>query len=1061
MDCGRIRRGQPIIIDLTEEEGDSDWSDTWYIRAVPRYDVNDSDEEQERVYQLVDPGYGDTDQEISSDDEGGDYAMFTDDSNPPDVTEYELSDSDSEPPGLTDGTSESEEEDDEEDDQRSPRRKKMPPFLSGVLSAMYLLSVVAMWTSGAYGLVVYDCSHPDTTIAAWDMVNPAVCQDMDSDYDYPVNQKVQILQTQKERPITAKRCRIKLTKDVTRCGFNGVTYATQTPVFEEIYPITEKECLEAWKNQQITFSAGNHKVPLKIGSKVTTTWISHGSISDNAMCYDEYSFVSGGRTFWWSYETTMATVELSSIHGTVDLHGIIRFPGGLLFNQFHDGSILDNHEGRIVWEAETPRCHERVSSIYHGNATLRAKRGPLTNDSRAEVMGAILMLNDDAEERAAGLLLRRPVRLCGKQCYSTQVEGVVACLLALLEAPILHSDFLTHMDSREANVQTQMGFLHLSSNIKANERFKSIQGQICAMERKGIHTKLQMAAEGNKYAFLDVFGKGHHLMNNGASIYVSTCAPINVTRADPTNCTNEIPVIIGNQTVYADPLTFVVQEFPTIRPCSEITPTRWRIQDTWYCSVPEVSICDAPNQFAPDLDYFLPSSEMTKGLGNGLWTKAQMEAHRDYLRTTDAHGPVEASLTHTSVHNSRSPGKFGPVLRAEDISQLEVTLGDLFFPFYSWVGTSYVILIGIFGTICVVEILCGGCVRCYVMFIERGCGPWIIGACWTTTFSIFRAPYEILHATVRTIVDQPQQMIDEARARVNRRDAGKTYARRFRRRERSRHMLERGVYPTPSGTDSDENTSDSEFSDGVPHPMGLRERRERASIRRLDRAREMYHNEQMTRVARMSSRDTDAETDREDSGLTFKRKMSSYAGRVSMYGQEMADRIVERVRTPEEDEELEQSQRDYEQRRRESLEKDLTEMSLRPGASFTFLPPSSPDIPIPAPRETVVTIEQEPEKAPQENPDKEELFRQMQQKRQALLLAGEDTAALEAIMSEMAWAVNSDFADADETGGISDAPSDASTVRSSTRGIYGRRQAELHQAKKEAKKEKKRHDGAG
>ncbi len=749
---------------------------------------SDSEEDVERVYHLIDlTKEGD----IMGNDDSSDSEVY----HLMDVDgKGVLSNADGEdPPGLTDGTDESEyessatedeerdeefeefmDETDDEDNERSPRGRRGRRILGGFAYALNLLLIWHLVAATLVnGLVVYDCNDPRTDIGAYDLINPAACVDADTEYEYPITQSVQLIQTDIERPIRAKRCRIKITKEVTRGGFNGVTYASQWPVFEEILPVTQEECIQIWKTGKVTFAGGKHTVKIIRGATVTTTWISHGSISANAMCYEEKQFVSGGKTFFYSYETTLATIDISTVLGTVDLYGIIRLPSGLMFNEFHDGSVMDNHEGRIVWVAAQPKCEQRLSNVYYGNATLRTKKGPLTNNTYQELEGAVLMLNDYEEERTAGLVLKKPVRLCGKQCHSTQIVGLSACLLRGLDTPLVNTTFLPQMDARAANIQTQIGFLHLSSSLREEDRFRFIQNQICALERKGLYTKLQVAAEGNnRYAFLDVFGIGHSLMSRGASVYVSRCYPKNVTLAQTTNCTNEIPVMINNQTWYADPLTFVLQEFGTVEPCSEVTPVRWSIQGTWYCSTPEVKVCAAPAQLQPDIGYFQPAISITRGLGTGLWTTAQLQAHFRYTRTKNARQATLAQLTQTSVQNSHSSGSLGTVLSDQNVDELRQTLGELFFPFYSWIGTTYVIFLGIIVSICIVKIFLGGCSRTYVMWLERGCGPWILAACWATTFDIFRAPREIIRATVGAIVDQPQRDIDAARERIRRRERG-------------------------------------------------------------------------------------------------------------------------------------------------------------------------------------------------------------------------------------------------------------------------------------------------
>ncbi len=63
----------------------------------------------------------------------------------------------------------------------------------------------------------------------------------------------------------------------------------------------------------------------------------------------------------------------------------------------------------------------------------------------------------------------------------------------------------------------------------------------------------------------------------GAAVYVAHCVPVEATKVDFPNCTKEVPVRVGQVHRFADPITWVLQESPTVTPCSDITPMRWRI----------------------------------------------------------------------------------------------------------------------------------------------------------------------------------------------------------------------------------------------------------------------------------------------------------------------------------------------------------------------------------------------------------------------------------------------------------------------------------------------------
>jgi hypothetical protein len=51
---------------------------------------------------------------------------------------------------------------------------------------------------------------------------------------------------------------------------------------------------------------------------------------------------------------------------------------------------------------------------------------------------------------------------------------------------------------------------------------------------------------------MQVFGRGHQVTRNGATVYVTRCQATEVLPRTHTNCTNEIPAILNRTNVFVD-----------------------------------------------------------------------------------------------------------------------------------------------------------------------------------------------------------------------------------------------------------------------------------------------------------------------------------------------------------------------------------------------------------------------------------------------------------------------------------------------------------------------------
>jgi hypothetical protein len=74
-----------------------------------------------------------------------------------------------------------------------------------------------------------------------------------------------------------------------------------------------------------------------------------------------------------------------------------------------------------------------------------------------------------------------------------------------------------------------------------------------------------------------VFGRGHLVTKNGATVYVTRCQPVEVTPRTHTNFTNEIPAEYNNTDVFIDPISFVIKAAAAPVRCNDIAPPRWRL----------------------------------------------------------------------------------------------------------------------------------------------------------------------------------------------------------------------------------------------------------------------------------------------------------------------------------------------------------------------------------------------------------------------------------------------------------------------------------------------------
>ncbi len=73
---------------------------------------------------------------------------------------------------------------------------------------------------------------------------------------------------------------------------------------------------------------------------------------------------------------------------------------------------------------------------------------------------------------------------------------------------------------------------------------------------------------------MQVFGRGHQITRNGATVYVTKCQPVEVVPGQHRECTNEIPVTFNDTEVFVDPISLDMESGTAVSPPCETARSR-------------------------------------------------------------------------------------------------------------------------------------------------------------------------------------------------------------------------------------------------------------------------------------------------------------------------------------------------------------------------------------------------------------------------------------------------------------------------------------------------------
>ena len=605
---------------------------------------------------------------------------------------------------------------------------------------------MALTLGAAVAVQVYDCEGERTTYEVIDLTETEECPDPEIDYEPTRTRQIQVVHKAEAKRIRGVQCKVTVTKMVTTCdSISHKIYGTQIPVWRQAHIIDERACRTAmttgkYKHQWKTFD-------VEPGVRHSLSFFSVGGTDKYGYCYGPKTFITAGIDFQYAYEQTLLEVYIGKIAGVAhETDGTVRFRE--LEADYEDGTVADAFEGRIYWEVQEADCTGTTSQVYLGPAQLHARK------ERNGLKDAIVMVQQEETQQYAGFLLQGPRGHCGRPCHKTQVKGLVVCLLQDEEGANQGHKFQPQAwaDLAAANLQTQIGFLHLDTNQRMLDRFEAMADDLCEVDRRAWRTKLHaLAGTDNPYALLENYGKGYTIQVAGAAAYVTRCEPREATRVDFQNCTLEVPVQLDGKTRFADPLTWIIKDFPTVIPCSSVMPVRWKIQDKWYCSGPNVHPCVAPKKLGSVLEQ-TPAGDFTLGLGRGIFTDSQLAQHQAFWRSSSSRRAVLSKASNAASHGSN--GRLGLLVSSSDMGGLALNIGSYLFPLLPMLGHFWSTFSGVMLALVVAKTVVECTIRMVAIYLQRGCGFWVLLGLWNVTFQTIHAPAGLVKAVVQKVKEK-------------------------------------------------------------------------------------------------------------------------------------------------------------------------------------------------------------------------------------------------------------------------------------------------------------------
>ena len=624
-------------------------------------------------------------------------------------------------------------------------------------------------------MTAYDCSV-NGNFSAVDLVDLNDCHNPETDYLPVENITVSLIQTNVPIHINVLRCKITLTKKVLVHGMSSYVYHYEDNVDEKMIWITPQMCADIHSKEGRTFMCTSNlcggkpsslfKIPFNDKEEMFS-WQTRGAYDDKKNAIPTTFELENGKVIY-GVETAYVKITLSNYTATLNAKTeVVEVPNLHARVDFHQGYHYHETAGLLAWAKPDINC-----SMF---STIIAKDSPATirklkPDKRPagqgnDLVGAIVIVEDEEANRATGVVLAETRDSCTRGCHETNVDSLNVCIGGEL-------DTLDPLETRPAtrltrlNLQSQGTYLQLNSKLERDELHAEMLTEICRIEKKLIHQDIaSILNTANPYALVGMstnnpdkpLGNVHDVVIMGSVAYFSKCRPEPVRVVEISNCTQQIPVIRADGSLwFVDSISSKLVEFPNVITCITGLPVQYKINGNFYCHDPVHRACPQgtePNRLQPAAGEKGRGIQLDdlKHLGDLTTTVEQEFQIREHKKLSEMNYVVINQITRNAALNTRTESnRLGGLINIAmpltdvDINRLtDAVAGRMFFMF-KILGQVYLHILGITMFLTVIKHLFECAYRMYYLYQHYGWGMWMWKALFNTVFSVVALPKLLL-----------------------------------------------------------------------------------------------------------------------------------------------------------------------------------------------------------------------------------------------------------------------------------------------------------------------------
>lgn len=436
-----------------------------------------------------------------------------------------------------------------------------------------IIAAIITLPAVVYSLIGYNCEGKGLNVTTLSLLDIGLC-DLDNIEPERTDVYVQLLQISDFQKLRVTQCHVEVDRTIYHCGMHSHISLVSNSRRQYVLELGNDACRRIHDTGSLTLATTIiDRISVNATNLRSVTLA--GRTGTDGTCYGA-PYTDGYDS--WDDVVVQAVVRITLREFEASVKRAseeLILPSGTRCSAAAR-MCLDSDGSESYWTAIlADNCHfDRYDVLYEGTAV---RLSPLANQTTT------IVYTVTSKDTTFALTKTDEYNLCGYKLFRTEHPKLVIMetqkgrtFKIRSKISVDNLDIFSYVNSKFVYVEKHMG-------TQLTKLYQDIMEQKCALERQILRNALSLSSIApDEMAFRIMKAPGYTAVATGEVIHLIQCIPVSCKIRHTEGCYSELPVSYKNDSYFLLPRSRILVRKGTSKDCSDLLPTMYEIDGTWF-----------------------------------------------------------------------------------------------------------------------------------------------------------------------------------------------------------------------------------------------------------------------------------------------------------------------------------------------------------------------------------------------------------------------------------------------------------------------------------------------